>query len=107
MLPNIHADNGAVRQERVLVDRRHDLELPSLGVKSLHVVVTINASHDGEKDASTYNPAPTGTLDGSRGRVEFLDQLVERAKVGHDGGLQRPVLDHATKNPLALCCGRR
>lgn len=50
---------------------------------------------------NTYEPAPTGTLDGSRGRVELLFQVVERAKGGVDGCLQWPIAEHATRT-LAL-----
>lgn len=40
MFPNVDADDGDVRQERILVGRRHDLERLALGV------VTLHRSHD-------------------------------------------------------------
>ena len=36
MFPNVDADDGNVRQERILVGRRHDLEDLALGVEALH-----------------------------------------------------------------------
>lgn len=54
MLPNINADDGDVRQERVLVGRRHDLERLGLGVIALH--------HEDKKTMvlrSTTNPLTT------------------------------------------------
>jgi len=36
MLPNVDTDDGDVRQERVLICRRHNLEPLALGVVALH-----------------------------------------------------------------------
>lgn len=55
-------------------------------------------------DGNTYEPAPAGTLDGRRGRIELLFESVERAKGGIDGCLQRAFLEHAT---VTVTLGRR
>ena len=52
----------------------------------------------------TYEPAPTGTLDGRRGRIELLFESVERAKGGVDARPQRAFPEHA---PYALVPGYR
>lgn len=114
VFPDIDTDDGDVRQERVLVGRRHDLECLALGVVALH------RSHDDNNEGSlalsdkatnrgrkTYEPAPTGTLDGCRGRIELLLENVERAKGGVDGCPQGSVLEHATVTLARNCRGRQ
>ena len=44
----------------------------------------------------TYEPAPAGALDGGRGGVELLLELVESAEGLKDGSLERTVLEDAT-----------
>jgi hypothetical protein len=54
----------------------------------------------------TYEPAPTGALDTSGTRIEFLCERIERAPTLDDGILKRTIVE-CTAMALALARGGR
>ena len=59
VLPNVHSNDWYMRQQLVLVRRRHDLERLALGVVAL-LVPSTQLAHEGEtkRNETTYKPSP-------------------------------------------------
>ena len=103
MLPDIDADDGDVRQERILVGSGGDLEDLQGGVVALSHTKTDDwyASMEDRTRQGTHEPAPAGALDGSGRRVELGDELVDGAP-GLDDGLLEGAVAEDTAVALAL-----
>jgi len=84
VLPDVNADDGNVRQQRVLISSCHNLK--TLGRRVI------------------AEPSPPGSLNSSGGRIELRNQFFNAAEVGDDGLLQRAVLQSAA---VSLAFGLR
>lgn len=105
VLPDVHADDGDVGQEGVLVGGGDDLEDLGLGVVSLEAEeYALSFCARDTQSGGTHEPAPAGALDGRGGRVELLLEVVERAEGLRDGLLEGAVTESTT---VALALGGR
>ena len=101
MLPDVDADDGDVRQERVLIGGGGDLDLLGGRVQALQERESQIAPIGAQRKTGTYEPAPAGALDARGGGVELLLEVLEGAEDGGDSLLERAVLED-TAVALAL-----
>ncbi len=102
MLPNVNADDGDMREERILVGRGDNLKLASGRVKALMIQ---NQSRHCGLCIGTHEPTPARALDTGSGRVEFLRELPVRSPALNDGVLKGTV-PKLTAVALTLSRGR-
>jgi hypothetical protein len=79
MLPDINAEDGQMRDERVLVRRCRDLELLRLRVHALTNQVD-QQTESSTNFEQTHEPTPPRPLNRQRRRVELLLQSLETSK---------------------------
>jgi hypothetical protein len=80
VLPDVDADDRCVREERVLVLRRRDLELFGGRVEALERRRRSVGWEDERNGGQTHQPAPARALNGGGRGVELLLEGVKRAK---------------------------
>ena len=91
VLPDVDADDRSVTKERILVGRGDYFEDLRLGVPSLQACE--NKVHIRAND--TYEPTPARTLNGRRRGIEFLEEVLDGAKVMLDRIFEGAVLENA------------
>ena len=94
MLPDVDADDGHKRQERVLVRGRRELEALRRRVVSLFPISELSVAKS--RRSATHEPAPAGALNARGGSVELLDEGVERTPLLVDRVGERARLELAT-----------